>query len=47
MLTNKIIQLGNSIGWFNNDGTGVGVVLIGIALIVAGFVVMYKVSKKP
>lgn len=47
MLISKIGELGNSIGWFNHDGTGVGVVLIGVALIFIGFFVMYKISKKP
>lgn len=47
MLAHKFVELGNSIGWFNNDGTGLGVVLIGIAFVVFGFVVMYKASKKP
>ena len=41
-----LLKLGDTIGWFNSDGTGLGVVLIGIAFIVVGFAVMYKISKK-
>lgn len=40
-----IAKLGDSIGWFNSDGTGVGVVLIGIAMIAIGFYVMYRISR--
>ena len=39
------IDLINDIGWFNSDGTGVGVVLIGVVIIIAGFVIMKHISR--